>query len=95
MRGSTWRRAVFLLLGGVLALPYALLVVAFAQLLTSTEVPRPLGLGLLTAPRFWALTGGFSLTTLPMLLWPLRALTAPGGRSRSRAGTDHRATREN
>ncbi|MFI6132630.1 hypothetical protein [Micromonospora sp. NPDC051141] len=28
-------------------------------------------LGLLTAPRFWALTGGFSLTTLPMLLWPL------------------------
>ncbi|SCG49352.1 hypothetical protein [Micromonospora humi] len=28
-------------------------------------------LGLVTAPRFWELTGGFSLTTLPMLLWPL------------------------
>ncbi|MFF5171585.1 hypothetical protein ACFY3U_02990 [Micromonospora sp. NPDC000089] len=28
-------------------------------------------LGLVTAPRFWELTGGLSLTTLPMLLWPV------------------------
>lgn len=44
---STWRRAVFLLLGGVLALPYALLAAAFAQLLTNDDVPRPLAIGLL------------------------------------------------
>ncbi|MGW4499560.1 sensor histidine kinase [Micromonospora sp. NPDC004336] len=45
--GSTWRRGVFLLLGGVLVLPYVLLVVAFAQMLTRSDVPRPLVLGLL------------------------------------------------
>ncbi|MFG2009841.1 histidine kinase [Micromonospora sp. NPDC048868] len=45
--GSTWRRGVFLLLGGVLALPYALLAVAFAQLLTRSDIPRPLVLALL------------------------------------------------
>ncbi|MCM0676598.1 histidine kinase [Micromonospora phytophila] len=45
--GSTWRRGVFLLLGGVLVLPYVLLVVTFAQLLTRSEIPRPLVLALL------------------------------------------------
>ncbi|MEU9504856.1 histidine kinase [Micromonospora sp. NPDC048170] len=45
--GSTWRRGVFLLLGGVLALPYVLLAAAFAQMLTQSEVPRPLVLALL------------------------------------------------
>ncbi|GAB3945052.1 hypothetical protein GCM10027614_36210 [Micromonospora vulcania] len=38
--GSTWRRGVFLLLGGVLALPYGLLGVTFTQLLLDgSEVP--------------------------------------------------------
>ncbi|MET8254098.1 histidine kinase [Micromonospora sp. NPDC005197] len=40
--GSTWRRGVFLLLGGVLALPYGVLAVTFAQMLTDSEIPRPL-----------------------------------------------------
>ncbi|WP_245675392.1 sensor histidine kinase [Micromonospora halophytica] len=37
---------MFLLLGGVLVLPYVLLGATFAQLLTRGEVPRPLVLGL-------------------------------------------------
>ncbi|PWR11794.1 two-component sensor histidine kinase [Micromonospora acroterricola] len=45
--GSTWRRGVFLLLGGVLALPYGLLAVAFAQLLADSEIPGPLVYALL------------------------------------------------
>ncbi|MFR9779551.1 sensor histidine kinase [Micromonospora sp. MS34] len=47
VRGSTWRRGVFLLLGGVLALPYALLAATFVQLFGDGGVPRPLGFGLL------------------------------------------------
>ncbi|WP_405427004.1 histidine kinase [Micromonospora sp. NBC_00617] len=45
--GTTWRRGVFLLLGGVLALPYGLLVVIFAQLLADSAIPRPLVYALL------------------------------------------------
>ncbi|PZG03107.1 two-component sensor histidine kinase, partial [Micromonospora craterilacus] len=45
--GSTWRRGVFLLLGGVLALPYGVLVVTFAQLFGNPEAPWPLVLALL------------------------------------------------
>ncbi|WP_405092575.1 histidine kinase [Micromonospora sp. NBC_01392] len=73
VRGSTWRRAVFLLLGGVLALPYALLVVAFAQLLTSTEVPRPLGYGLLLV--------GVGLAVVPVFLAGSRALEIAAARA--------------
>ena len=40
--GTTWRRGVFLLLGGVLALPYGLLAVTFAELLADSAIPRPL-----------------------------------------------------
>jgi signal transduction histidine kinase len=40
LRGSTYRRGVYLLLGGVVLLPYVLLGVTFAQLLTAGEVPR-------------------------------------------------------
>ncbi|MEU3452817.1 histidine kinase [Micromonospora sp. NPDC006766] len=47
VRGSTWRRAVFLLLGGVLALPYALLAAAFVQMLAIDDVPRAVVFGLL------------------------------------------------
>ncbi|MFI7216294.1 histidine kinase [Micromonospora maritima] len=73
VRGSTWRRAVFLLLGGVLALPYALLAVAFAQLLTSTGVPRPLGVGLLLV--------GAGLAVVPVLLAGSRALEIAAARA--------------
>ncbi|WP_341719218.1 histidine kinase [Micromonospora sp. FIMYZ51] len=45
--GTTWRRGVFLLLGGVLALPYALLVVAFARLFGNPGTPWPLVLVLI------------------------------------------------
>ncbi|MEU8251003.1 hypothetical protein [Nonomuraea sp. NPDC048916] len=41
-RGSTCRRGVFLLLGGVLLLPYSLLAVMFTQMLTGSVVPRAL-----------------------------------------------------
>ncbi|GGM07918.1 sensor histidine kinase [Dactylosporangium sucinum] len=40
VRGSTYRRGVFLLLGGVLLLPYALLAAAFARALTEPGAPR-------------------------------------------------------
>jgi signal transduction histidine kinase len=40
LRGSTYRRGVYLLLGGVVLLPYVLLGVTFAQMLTAGEVPR-------------------------------------------------------
>jgi signal transduction histidine kinase len=60
--GSTYRRGVHLLLGGVLLLPYALLGVAFVQLLRS-DSPRGLSLFLLGvaaviagAPAFLAAT---------------------------------------
>ncbi|GIH16895.1 sensor histidine kinase [Rugosimonospora africana] len=43
-RGATYRRGVYLLLGGVLALPYALLVDAFAHLLADHRTQRPLTL---------------------------------------------------
>ncbi|GIF65542.1 histidine kinase [Asanoa ishikariensis] len=39
--GSTYRRGVYLLLGGVIALPYALLTVVFVSMLTSEDVPKP------------------------------------------------------
>ncbi|MGI5213790.1 sensor histidine kinase [Plantactinospora sp. CA-290183] len=38
--GSTYRRGTFLLLGGVLLLPYVLLTVAFTQMLADGAVPR-------------------------------------------------------
>ena len=66
VRGSTWRRAVFLLLGGVLALPYALLAATFAQLLGNDDVPRPLGGGLLLV--------GAGLAAVPVFLAGSRAL---------------------
>ncbi|MCZ7439579.1 histidine kinase [Micromonospora sp. WMMC241] len=73
VRGSTWRRAVFLLLGGVLALPYVLLVVAFGQLLTTAEVPRPLGFGLLLV--------GAGLAVVPVFLAGSRALEIAAARA--------------
>ncbi|WP_373310444.1 sensor histidine kinase [Asanoa iriomotensis] len=40
-RGSTYRRGVYLLLGGVIALPYALLTVVFVSMLTTDDLPKP------------------------------------------------------
>jgi signal transduction histidine kinase len=39
--GTTYRRGVYLLLGGVIALPYVLLAVTFASMLANRQVPRP------------------------------------------------------
>ncbi|SCE78696.1 Signal transduction histidine kinase [Micromonospora coriariae] len=64
--GSTWRRGVFLLLGGVLALPYGLLGVTFVQLLTGSEIPRPLVFALLVI--------ALVIAVVPLLLDGSRAL---------------------
>ncbi|MCW3839324.1 histidine kinase [Micromonospora yasonensis] len=73
VRGSTWRRGVFLLLGGVLALPYALLAVAFVQLLGNDQVPRPLGFGLLLV--------GVAIAAVPVFLAGSRALEIAAARA--------------
>ncbi|MFE9958210.1 sensor histidine kinase [Micromonospora sp. NPDC005299] len=73
VRGSTWRRAVFLLLGGVLALPYALLAAAFAQLLGNADVPRPVGAGLLLVAA--------GLAAVPVFLAGSRALEIAAARA--------------
>ncbi|SCL20034.1 Signal transduction histidine kinase [Micromonospora rhizosphaerae] len=73
VRASTWRRGVFLLLGGVLALPYALIAAAFAQLLTRSEVPRPVGFGLLLV--------AVVLAAVPVFLGGSRALEVAAARA--------------
>ncbi|MCP3783019.1 histidine kinase [Micromonospora sp. A3M-1-15] len=73
VRGSTWRRAVFLLLGGVLALPYALLAATFAQLLGNDDVPRPIGAGLLLV--------AVVLAAVPVFLAGSRALEIAAARA--------------
>ncbi|MFU8855188.1 sensor histidine kinase, partial [Micromonospora sp. SL1-18] len=73
MRGSTWRRAVFLLLGGVLALPYALLVAAFAQMLAIDDVPRSAVFGLLP--------GAVVIAAVPVFLTGSRALEIAAARA--------------
>lgn len=64
--GTTWRRGVFLLLGGVLALPYGVLAVTFAQLFADSAIPRPLVYALLVIAALIAGT--------PLLLDGSRAL---------------------
>ncbi|MGW4291655.1 sensor histidine kinase [Micromonospora chersina] len=73
VRGSTWRRAVFLLLGGVLALPYALLAATFAQLFGNDDVPRPIGAGLLLV--------AVVLAAVPVFLAGSRALEIAAARA--------------
>lgn len=70
---STWRRGVFLLLGGVLALPYVLLVVTFAQMFAQDEVPLALVLALLV------LAAG--IAAVPLFLDGPRALEIAAARS--------------
>ncbi|GIF73498.1 sensor histidine kinase [Asanoa siamensis] len=65
-RGSTWRRGVHLLLGGVIALPYALLAVVFVSMLTSDDVP---------AGATWALILiGAAIAVTPAFLGGTRAV---------------------
>ncbi|MFC4020401.1 sensor histidine kinase [Micromonospora sp. GCM10011542] len=71
--GTTWRRGVFLLLGGVLALPYGLLAVTFTQLLTDSELPRPLVIALLVIAAL--------IAVVPLLLDGSRALEIAAART--------------
>ncbi|GAB3850071.1 hypothetical protein GCM10029963_35730 [Micromonospora andamanensis] len=64
--GTTWRRGVFLLLGGVLALPYAVLGVSFAQLFMTSGAPRSLVLVLLVPAA--------TIAVVPVFLGGSRAL---------------------
>ena len=87
VRGSTWRRGVFLLLGGVLALPYALLAVSFTQLLNNDDVPRTLTTGLLlvavvlaAVPVFLDGTRGLEIAAARALLAVDLPEPAPGWR---------------
>ncbi|MER7460011.1 histidine kinase [Micromonospora sp. NPDC126480] len=73
LAASTWRRGVFLLLGGVLALPYVLLAVTFAQMFAQDEVSRPLVLGLLVV--------AVGIAAVPLLLDGPRALEIAAARS--------------
>ncbi|MEU8260366.1 histidine kinase [Micromonospora sp. NPDC048999] len=73
VQGSTWRRAVFLLLGGVLALPYALLAAAFAQILAVDDVPRAVVFGLLLV--------AVVLAAVPVFLSGSRALEIAAARA--------------
>jgi signal transduction histidine kinase len=70
---STYRRAVFLLLGGVLLLPYALLGVIFASMLRDGAAPFPIVLGLL------AVAG--VIAAVPVFLSGSRALEIAAARA--------------
>ncbi|RKN49604.1 sensor histidine kinase [Micromonospora endolithica] len=72
--GSTWRRGVFLLLGGVLVLPYLLLAVTFVQLLTDSEIPRTLVLALLVIAAAIALVPVFGDGSRALEIAAARAL---------------------
>ncbi|SCF35364.1 Signal transduction histidine kinase [Micromonospora viridifaciens] len=91
VRGSTWRRAVFLLLGGVLALPYALLAGAFAQMLAIDDVPRAVVFGLLLV--------AVLIAAVPVFLTGSRALEIAAARALlavelPEPAADHRIDRE-
>ncbi|MFC7550266.1 sensor histidine kinase [Plantactinospora sp. GCM10030261] len=71
--GSTYRRAVFLLLGGVLLLPYLMLAAVFWQMLTTAEVPLGPVISLLAVAAVIAAT--------PVFLAGSRALEIAAARS--------------
>ncbi|GAA3754503.1 histidine kinase [Plantactinospora mayteni] len=64
--GATYRRGVFLLLGGVLLLPYLLLVTVFVDLLRADDVPRLAVLPLVVAAAV--------IAAVPLFLRGTRAL---------------------
>ncbi|MEV4620848.1 histidine kinase [Asanoa sp. NPDC049573] len=59
VRGSTYRRGVHLLLGGVIVLPYALLTVVFVSMLTGDDVPPPATWALILISAVIAVTPAF------------------------------------
>ncbi|MDG4785172.1 histidine kinase [Micromonospora sp. WMMD1102] len=71
--GATYRRGVFLLLGGVLLLPYLLLGTVFAEMLRSAEVPRPAVLLLLAVAA--------TIAAVPLFLRGTRALEIAAART--------------
>ncbi|GAA4572910.1 sensor histidine kinase [Planotetraspora kaengkrachanensis] len=71
--GTTYRRGVHLLLGAVLLLPYVLVGAAFAQLLTSPQVPLPLALLVLAV--------ALVIASVPPFLRGTRALEIVAARS--------------
>jgi signal transduction histidine kinase len=73
IRGSTYRRAVFLLLGGVLLLPYILLAVIFDSMLRDAVAPRPIVLVLLVIAAV--------IAAVPVFLGGSRALEIAAARS--------------
>ncbi|WP_330186322.1 histidine kinase [Dactylosporangium sp. AC04546] len=95
VRGSTYRRGVFLLLGGVLLLPYALLVAAFARAFAEPGAPRAViaALAAVTAaiglvPPFLRGTRALEITAARWLLGadlPDPVPAAEGGETRMRS----------
>ncbi|GAA4592678.1 histidine kinase [Planotetraspora phitsanulokensis] len=71
--GTTYRRGVHLLLGAVLLLPYVLVGVAFAQLLTAPQMPLPLALLVLAI--------ALVIASVPPFLRGTRALEIVAARS--------------
>ncbi|MEN3611667.1 histidine kinase [Plantactinospora sp. ZYX-F-223] len=71
--GATYRRGIFLLLGGVLLLPYLLLVTVFAEMLRTDEVPRPAVLLLIAVAT--------AIAAVPLFLRGTRALEIAAART--------------
>ncbi|MEH1129525.1 sensor histidine kinase [Micromonospora sp. CPCC 206061] len=73
-RGSTYRRGIHLLLGGVILLPYALLALAFAQMLADPGTPIAATLSLATAAVIIAVVPAFLSGTRSLEIAAARAL---------------------
>ncbi|WP_281905104.1 sensor histidine kinase [Phytohabitans aurantiacus] len=74
VRGSTYRRGVHLLLGGVILLPYALLVLAFARMLADPGTPMAATLLLAAAAVLIAVVPAFLSGTRSLEIAAARAL---------------------
>ena len=74
LRGSTYRRGVYLLLGGVVLLPYVLLGVTFARMLTAGEVPRAMVVLLLAVTVVIAVVPAFLRGTRALEIAAVRGL---------------------
>jgi signal transduction histidine kinase len=74
VRGSTYRRGVHLLLGGVILLPYALLALAFARMLADPGTPVAATLSLAAAAVLIAVVPAFLSGTRSLEIAAARAL---------------------
>jgi signal transduction histidine kinase len=72
--GMTYRRGVYLLLGGVIMLPYVLLGVAFTQLIRTPQAPRSAALLLLGVTGVIAIVPAFLRGTRALEIAAARAL---------------------